>query len=120
MQSQVLCRHVPCRGLYRRLPYEQSQVPTTSRSVCDRVKKAARNAAAERAAAVKDAVGHFEDVGYPARAQDITDEVTSVVPELMESVPDMAGKLTAGRNGITHHLVLNEDMEPPLADRIAL
>lgn len=44
--------------------------------------------------AVKDAVCHFEDVSYRTRAHDIT----SAVPELVESVPDLAGKLMAARN----------------------
>lgn len=67
--------------------------------------------------AVKDAVSHFEDVGYRTRAQDISDKVTSAVPELAESVPDLAGKLMAARNEIAHHLVMNDEKEP-FADRI--
>jgi hypothetical protein len=63
-------------------------------------------------AAVKDAVSHFEDVGYRTRAQDIADEVTSAVPELTESVPDLAGKLMAARNELAHHLVLSDEREP--------
>ena len=39
------------------------------------------------------------------------------MPELAESVPDMAGKLTVARNDIAHHLVMNDEKEP-LADRI--
>lgn len=35
------------------------------------------------------------------RAQDITDEVTKAVPELAESVPDLAGKLMAARSART-------------------
>ncbi len=129
VQSQVLVGTSLVEGLHRRLPYEQSQFPMASGGACDRVKKAARDAADERAAAeegmdpdlvrtaVKDAVSHFEDVGYRTRAQDITDEVTSVVPELVESVPDLAGKLMAARNDIAHHLVLNDEKEP-FTDRI--
>jgi hypothetical protein len=129
VQSQVLVDTSLVEGLHRRLPYEQSQFPTASGGACDRVKKAARDAAADRAAAekgmdpdlvrtaVKDAVCHFDDVGYRTRAQDITDEVTSAVPELAESVPDLAGKLMTARNDIAHHLVLNDEKEP-LGDRI--
>jgi hypothetical protein len=129
VQSQVLVDTSLVEGLHRRLPYEQLQFPTASGGACERVKKAARDAAFARAeaekgidpnlvrTAVKDAVCHFEDVGYRTRAQEITDKVTSVVPELAESVPDLAGKLTAARNDITHHLVLNDEKEP-LADRI--
>jgi hypothetical protein len=57
----------------RRLPYRQSQFPAASRGACARVKKA---------------------VSYRTRAQDITDEVTTVVPELAEPVLDLTGKLT--------------------------
>ncbi len=39
------------------------------------------------------------------------------MPELAESVPDLAGKLMAARNDIAHHLVLNDEKES-LADRI--
>jgi hypothetical protein len=92
-------------GLHRRLPYEQSQFPAASGSGCGRIKKAAREAAAVRAedetgmnpdlvrTAVHNAVCHFEDVGYRTRAQDITGQVTSAVPEPAESVPDLAGQL---------------------------
>lgn len=123
VQSQVLAGTSLVEGLHRRLPYEQSQFPKATGGACGRVKKAARNAAAGRAeaekemkpdlvlTAVKDAVSHFEDVGYRTRAQDITDEVTSAVPELTESVPDLTGKLMAARNEIAHHLVLNDAKE---------
>jgi hypothetical protein len=98
VQSQVLVDTSLVEELHRRLPYEQSQFPMASGHACDRVKKAARDAAAGRAAAekgmhpnlvrtaIKDAVSHFEDVGYRTRAQDVTDEVTSAVPERAESV----------------------------------
>ena len=129
VQSQVLVGTSLVEGLHRRLPYEQSQFPAASGGARDRVKKAARNAAKDQAAkeermepdlvrtAVKDAVCHFEDVGYRTRAHDIISEVTSAVPELAESVPDLAGKLMAARNDIAHRLVLSDEKEP-LADRI--
>lgn len=129
VQAQVLVGTSLVEGLHRRLPYEQSQFPAASRGACARVKKAARNAAGERAetekamdpdlvrTAVMNAVIHVEDVGYRTRAQDITDEVTTAVPELTESVPDLAGKLTVARNDIAHHLMLNDGKEP-LAGRI--
>lgn len=129
VQPQVLAWTSLVEGLHRRLPYEQSQFPAASGSGCGRIKKAAREAAAVRAedekgmdpdlvrTAVHNAVCHFEDVGYRTRAQDITGQVTSAVPELAESVPDLAGKLMAARNDIAHHLVLDEEKEP-LADRI--
>jgi hypothetical protein len=129
VQSQVLVDTSLIEGLHRRLPYEQSQFPRASGGACDRVKKAARKAAADQAAAengmdrggvlnaVKDSICHFEDVGYRTRAQNITEEVTRAVPELAESVPDLAGKLMATRNDIAHRLVVNDKKEP-LADRI--
>jgi hypothetical protein len=129
VQAQVLVGTSLVEGLHRRLPYEQSQFPAASRGACARVKKAARNAAGEQAkteegmdpdlvcAAVLNAVIHVEEVGYRTRAQDITDKVTTAVPELTESVPDLAGKLTGARNDIAHHLMLNDGKEP-LADRI--
>jgi hypothetical protein len=129
VQSQVLVGTSLVEGLHRRLPYEKSQFPTASRSASNRVKKAARNAAAVQAevekgmdhdlvhTAVKEAVSHFEDVGYRTRAQNIIDEVNSAVPELAEPVPDLAGKLMAARNDIAHHLMLNDE-EEPLAHRI--
>lgn len=128
VQSRVLVDTSLVEGLHRRLPYEQSKFPDASRGARDRVKKAARDAAARAAAekgfdpdlvrsAVMDAVSHFEDVGYRVRAQDIIDEVIRAVPELGESVPDLAGKLMAARNDIAHHLVLDEEKEP-FVDRV--
>jgi hypothetical protein len=100
----------------------------------ERVKKAARHGAAERAKSEKSmdpekvrqevgkAVGHFEDVDYQTRAQDIVKEVTHAVPELAESIPDPAKKLTAARNEITHHLLPSDEKEPLVArfDRLAV
>jgi hypothetical protein len=129
VQSQVLLGTSLVEGLHRRLPYKQCQFPAASGGACDRVKKAARDAAVEQAktekemapdlarTAVMDAVCHFEDVGYRARAQDLIDEVTSAVPELTESTPNLAGKLMAARNDIAHRLVLNGENEP-FASRI--
>jgi hypothetical protein len=129
VQSQLLIGTSLVEGLHRRLPYEQFQFPTASVGSRNRVKKAARNAAKDQAAkeqgmepdlvrnAVQDAVCHFEDVGYRTRAHDIIGTVTSVVPELVESVPDLAGKLMAARNDLAHRLVLS-DAKEPLADRI--
>jgi hypothetical protein len=129
VQAQVLVGTSLVEGLHRRLTYEQSQFPKATGGACDRVKKAARSAAVDRAklekdidpdavhTAIKDAVGHFEDVGYRTRAQDITDQVTSAVPELAESVPDLPGKLIVARNEIAHHLVLSDQKEL-LSDRI--
>ena len=129
VQSQVLVDTSVVEGLHRRLPYQQFQFPPASGRACDRVKKAARDAAFNQAVAekgmgpdlvrtaIKDAVCHFEDVGYRTRAQDIINMVISAVPELAESVPDLEGKLTVARNDIAHHLVLNDKKES-LADRI--
>lgn len=129
VQSQVLIGTSLVEGLHRRLPYEQSQFPEASNSAREHVKKAARRAAAERAmtvqkmdsdlvhTAVKDAIGHFEDVGYRARAQDIINDITGAVPELTESIPDLAGKLMTARNELAHHLVLSGEKEP-FGDRI--
>lgn len=124
VQSQVLIGTSLLEGLHRRLPYQQSQFPEASSSAREHVKKAARHAAAERArtvqkmdfdlvhTAVKDAVGHFEDVGYRTRAQDITSHVADAVPELAESIPDLPEKLTTARNELAHHLVLSDEKEP--------
>lgn len=124
LQTQVLVGTSLVEGLHRRLQYEQSQFPEATGGALGRVKKAARNAAAEQAKAeqkmdpdlvhkaVMDAVGHFEEVGYRTRAQDIIDQVTSAVPQLAESVPGLADKLMAARNELAHHLVLSDEKEP--------
>lgn len=124
VQSQVLVGTSLVEGLHRRLPYEQSQFPKATGGALARVKKTARNAAAVQAEAEEEmdsdlvhtavmvAVGHFEDVGYRTRAQDIVDQVTSAVPQLAESVPDLAGKLMAARNELAHHLVLSDEKDP--------
>jgi hypothetical protein len=124
LQTQVLVSTSLVEGLHRRLQYEQSQFPEATGGALGWVKKAARNAAAEQAKAeqkmdpdlvhkaVMDAVGHFEDVGYRTRAQDIIDEVTSAVPQLAESVPGLADKLMAARDELAHHLVLSDEKEP--------
>jgi hypothetical protein len=128
LQAQVLVTTSLFEGLHRRLSgYKQSQFPEASANARKQVKKAARDSAAERAKSVKgmdselvretvrSALSHVEDVGYRSRAQDILDEVTSVVPELTESIPDLAGKLVTARNEIAHHLLGDE--KEPLADR---
>jgi hypothetical protein len=124
VQTQVLVSTSIVEGLHRRLPYEQSEFPMASGGACERVKRAARDAAVCQALVEKemdhdrirktvvDAVCHFEDVSYRTRAQEIIDEVASVVPELVESVPDLAGKLVTARNDIAHHLVLSDGREP--------
>ena len=130
VQTQVLIGTSLVEGLHRRLPYKQSQFPAAPGGARGRVKKAARNAAVRRAAmekglkeldlvrtALMNAVSHFEDVDYRLRAQNITDVVASAVPELVESVPDLPGKLLAARNELAHHLVLDDEKEP-LAVRI--
>lgn len=131
VQVQVLVTTSLVEGLHRRFGdvYEQSQFPEASRTTVDKLKKAARRAAADRAetlarvepelahAAVKDAVSHIEDVGYRTRAQDILNEVTRAVPEVTQSIPDLADELMTARNDITHHIVIDEKKEP-LSHRI--
>lgn len=124
VQTQVLVVTSLVEGLHRRLlSYQQSRFPTATGGARERIKKAARTSAAQQAdreegidredvrVAVKDALSHFEDVGYRTRAQDIIDEVLGAVPELAESIPDLAGKLLAARNDIAHHLVLDDENE---------
>lgn len=130
-EAQALTFATLVEGLHRRLPYPELRFPDSSKTALEKVKKAARQAAADRAkdltgldresvhAAVKDAVGHLEEVGYRTRAQDIVSQVINAVPELVESIPDLPGALTNVRNDLAHHLIPDEAKEP-YANRINL
>ena len=90
----------------------------------DRVKQAARRAAAEKAkaeqnldaqqirTAVMNALAHMEDIDYCQRAEAVVTEVCGVVPEIAESVADLPGRLTKARNEMAHHLLPDEEKEP--------
>ncbi|MCV7045711.1 hypothetical protein H7J08_13685 [Mycobacterium frederiksbergense] len=114
VQAQVATSAV--EGLHRRLPYQQAKFPLASKSTIGGIKQAARRAAAEKAstavgldsnqvkAAVRNALSHFEEVDYLTRAEDLVDEVCSVIPEITESVPDLAKLLSRVRNNRAHQL----------------
>jgi hypothetical protein len=122
VQAQVVTSLV--EGLHRRLPYAQSKFPDASRGSLDRVKQAARRAAADKAEAeqnldpqqirkaVKNSVAHMEDVDYAQRAEVVVAKVCSVVPEISESVADLPARLSNVRNDFAHQLPQDEAKEP--------
>jgi hypothetical protein len=128
VQAQVQVSTSLVEGLQRRLPYEQSRFPVVPKGALRRVREAAWNAAAEQAEKegldrqlvldlVKQAVGHVGDVSFRDRADGVVTEVCGAVPEIAESVADLAARLTKARNDFAHHLLYDEAKEP-LADRV--
>jgi len=67
---------------------------------------------------VEQATNHVGDVSFRERASVIVAEVSAAVPEIVESIADLPGRITVARNDIAHHLKLKVTKEP-LADRYA-
>jgi hypothetical protein len=117
-------------GLHRRrsAQYRQSKFPDATGGALDRVKRAARQAAAEKAEteqnldprqvreAVKAAAAHLEVVDYAERAAVVVEEVCAAVPEIAESVTDLPKLLTKVRNDFAHQLP-QDDLKDPLEIR---
>lgn len=126
LQTEVLVVTALVEGLHRRMTktFEQSKFPAASGSALDRIRQAARRAAKNKAEdeqdldpdevrnAVKDAVGHFDDVDYLQRADDVVTMVCNVLPEINESVADLPKRLRDARNEMAHQLPLDHEKEP--------
>jgi hypothetical protein len=130
LQTQALVVTALLEGLHRRLhtTFKQSKFPDASNSALDSIKKAARGAAKDKAAArndpnldpqqvhkaVMESVSHFADVEYVERATDVITRVSAALPELIKSVPiaDLAEHLKNSRNEMAHQLLLDEEKEP--------
>ncbi len=126
LQTEVLVVTALLEGLHRRMTktFAQSKFPAASGSALDRIQQAARRAAKEKAAgeqnldpeqvrnAVKDAVGHFDDVDYLQRADDVVTMVCTVLPEINESVAELPKRLRDARNEMAHQLPLDYGEEP--------
>lgn len=54
----------------------------------------------------------FGEVSFRDRANEILNDVCDVVPEIAESVPNLAALLTETRHELTHHLIPDEEREP--------
>jgi hypothetical protein len=136
LQTQALLVTALLEGLHRRLhrTFEQSKFPNVSNSALDSIKKAARGAAKDKAAArndpnldpeqvhkaVMDSVSHFATVEYVDRATDVITRVSAALPELIESVSvaDLAESMKKSRNEMAHQLLLDEEKEPLAARQL--
>jgi hypothetical protein len=126
LQSEVLIVTALLEGLHRRLhsKFQQSKFPDASGGALDRIRQAARRAANAKAAdeqnldpdkvrtAVKDAVGHFDQVDYLRRAEDVVTTVCGAIPEINESVAALPKRLKDARNEMAHQLPLDHEEEP--------
>jgi hypothetical protein len=128
LQTQVLVVTSLVEGLHRRLAktFRQSKFPNASNKAVERIKQAARRAAKDQAAgeknlppqkvrdAVKDAVGHFDDVDFLERAADVVRKVCAVIPEIAESIDidDLATHIKDARNEMAHQIPQNHQKEP--------
>ncbi|UQB93080.1 MULTISPECIES: HEPN domain-containing protein [Mycobacterium] len=121
-QTRVLLLTALIEGFHRGLPgYEQAKFPGVAKNVLRRVYEAARTAAVTQASAegldsslVAKAVTFYRQVSFQERAQAIVTEVCSVVPEISESITELAGRITKARNSLAHIL----DDKAPLEDRV--
>jgi hypothetical protein len=129
LQTQALVVTALLEGLHRRLhgTFKQSKFPDASNSALESIKKAARGAAKEKAAArndpnlnpeqvhkaVMDSVSHFATVEYVDRAKDVIARVSGALPELIESVSvvDLAESMKKSRNEMAHQLVFDDEKE---------
>ena len=130
LQTQVVESTSLVEGLHRRLPYPQSRFGTDKKAALTRIRAAAVEAATARAQddgdldpvlihkLVEQATNHVGDVSFRERASVIVAEVSAAVPEIVESIADLPGRITVARNDIAHHLKLKVTKEP-LADRYA-
>ena len=126
LETQALLVTTLLEGLHRRLhqTFQQSKFPGVSASALDSIKQAARRAAKAKAAdrndsnldpqqvhtAVMKSVVHFDDVEYIDRATDVITRVSTVLPELTESlsVADLAEHMKKSRNEMAHQLLREE------------
>lgn len=121
VQTRVLLLTTLIEGFHRGLPgYEQAKFPGVATRVLRRVYEAARTAAVTQASVegldsslVANAVTFYRQVSFQERAQAIVAEVCSVVPEISESITELAGRITKARNSLAHIL----DDGTPLEDR---
>lgn len=119
LQAQTLVITSVVEGIHRRLPYEQSKFPGMTRETRKAILEAARAAAIAEAAArgvdaqtVTDSLQFLTDVSFRSRAIEIVEQVCAVVPEINESLVDLPGQITKGRNDFAHHLLLDRNKEP--------
>lgn len=119
LQAETLVVTSLVEGIHRRLPYQQSKFPTISKETRKAILDAAKGAATTEAetrdfdpAAVGDSLQFLTDVSFRMRVTEIVDEVCSVIPEIKESIVDLPGKITKGRNDFAHHLLLDREKEP--------
>lgn len=106
-------------GLHRRLPYPQSKFPDVPRAELRSIRRAAADAARAQAEVVgvdselaATSLNFFGEVSFRDRANEVLADVCDAVPEITESVPNLAALLTETRHELAHHLIPDEDREP--------
>jgi hypothetical protein len=128
LQVQLLTSLV--EGFHRRLPYKQSWFPNETKAekaALERVRKAAREAAAVQAEKegldrelmlerAKNALGHVGEKSFLERAEDVVKDVCAAVPEIAESVAKLPARLRDQRIDFAHQLP-QDNTKDPLEDR---
>lgn len=122
-QVRVLLFSTLIEGFHRALDgYEKAKFPGVDPKVLRAILEAARGAATVQAAAegldaslVEKAVTLFTEVSFQERARAIVAEVSSVVPEIVESIANPPQRITKARNALAHHLT--RDATRPLETR---
>jgi hypothetical protein len=127
VQAQVFTSLV--EGLHRRLPFQQSYFPAVSDETLTpalrRIRKAAREAAAEEAQKleiegldpelvrdlVSKAIGHVGQFSYQDRAKAVVAKVCGAVPEIGKWVANLPARLTDPRHNFAHQLPQDETKE---------
>ncbi|SKF14663.1 Uncharacterised protein [Mycobacteroides abscessus subsp. abscessus] len=119
LQAKTLVLTSLVEGLHRRLPYQQSKFAALTKQARKAIHGAAREAVRAQAevhgidpGAAAESLQFLTDVSFRMRATEIVNEVCSVIPELKESVADLAGQITKARNDFAHHLIVDRQKEP--------
>ncbi|MGV9671312.1 HEPN domain-containing protein [Gordonia sp. NPDC003504] len=124
VQVRTLLGATLIEGYHRRLRsfsdgtmrFPQRRFPEASKSELRNVRLAAKSGAEVEATkyatidaeviakATNDALSHLGDVGFANRAVDILTDIADVVPDLIQSVPNLAKVVKDARNDLAHHL----------------
>jgi hypothetical protein len=106
-------------GLHRRLPYEQLKFPGVPKAALKRIRGAASDGARRQAEIeglnadqAANSLNIFGAGSFRDRVKTVIADVCASVPEITESVPNLADLLTTTRHELAHHLVPDDSKEP--------
>lgn len=119
LQAETLVTTSLVEGIHRRLSFEQSKFPGLSKAARSAILASARGAAIREAhnqsvdeEGVTESVQFLTDLSFRTRASEIVDAVSLAIPEIGDSVRDLARHITKARNDFAHHLILDRENEP--------